>query len=185
MRFAQLRVRISRRTAGGAAPWCEALPRGEAYGERWPLHETDLCCEGGHGFKLQVEQLLGRLPADDVGEHEQAQILDSPFYIFTRNSAGEGTDFPDFLPRVYQMQVLQQLILENRQAGEGLGSISSFSSLPPPFPSCVRPWRTHHDARACFVLRGRRRARQTREGEKGGGLGGGGERRKSESERVY
>eukprot|EP00802_Teleaulax_amphioxeia_P020041 Tamp_20306.p1 GENE.Tamp_20306~~Tamp_20306.p1 ORF type:complete len:192 (+),score=48.34 Tamp_20306:87-662(+) len=41
-------------------------------------------------LNLQVEKLLGMLPADDVGEHEQ-------------------------------MQVLEQLILENRQAGEGLG----------------------------------------------------------------
>jgi len=120
---------------------------------------------------MQVEQLLGRLPADDVGEHEQAHILDSPFYIFTRNSAGEGTDFPDFLPRVYQMQVLQQLILENRQAGEGLGSMLCLSSLPPSFPSFVCPRRTQRDACACFVLRGKSRARQTREGEGGGGGG--------------
>jgi hypothetical protein len=104
-----------------------------------------------------------------------------PFIFTLCRKIYSGTDFSELLLHIYQMQVLQQLILENRQAGEGLGSISSFSSLSPPFPSCVRPWRTHHDARACFVLR----ARQTRGGEKGGGLGVGGERRKCESERVY
>ena len=50
------------------------------------------CCTCGK-LARQVEKLLGMLPADDVGEHEQ-------------------------------MQVLQQLILENRQAGEGLGAPS-------------------------------------------------------------
>jgi hypothetical protein len=108
-----------------------------------------------------------------------------PFIFTLYREIYSGIDFSELLPHIYQMQVLQQLILENRQAGEGLGSISSLSSLPPPFPSCVRPWRTHHDARACFVLHGRSRARQTREGERGGaGVGGWGGRERGERARA-